>query len=99
MRNKPEERAKISFIFYYINRIKEIFEPPLQGLVNILSVFQCEEKEMDKIHEISLGTYYFDQCLCLNTGEVKGIFLENGELKFFLYRNEFFEDVLERISK
>lgn len=99
MKNKPEEKAKISFIFYYINRIKDIFESPLQGLVNILCMFQCDEKEMQKNHEVSLGTYYFDQCLCLNTGDVKVILIENGELKLFLYTNEFFDNVLERISK
>ncbi len=74
MKNKHEEKAKISFIFYYINRLKELLPEPPLGLFNILVTFNTlcstEKDLLDLTHEITIANYYFDLVL-----SIKGLFL------------------------
>jgi len=69
MKNKPEEKSKISFIFFYINRIKEFLRKPPIGFFNILVTFRSfggsDKDLLDIRHEITLGNYYFDLTLLM----------------------------------
>ena len=71
MKNRHEEKAKISFIFYYVNRISEVLQDPPEGLLNVLVSFNtlgAKEKELfDLKHEIILANYYFDIVLLLES--------------------------------